>query len=50
VRRLRRNIAVSIGNCGDPSASADLERVREETCDDPLVREHVAWAVEKLRG
>ena len=50
VRRLRRNLAVSIGNCGDPSASADLERVREETCDDPLVREHVAWAVEKLRG
>ncbi|MBA2301761.1 MAG: tRNA epoxyqueuosine(34) reductase QueG [Acidobacteria bacterium] len=50
VRRLRRNLAVSIGNCGDPAAADDLDSHDEETCRDPLVREHVAWAVEKLRG
>jgi epoxyqueuosine reductase len=50
VRRLRRNLAVSIGNCGDPGAAADLERQDQETCVDPLVREHVGWAVKKLRG
>jgi epoxyqueuosine reductase len=50
LRRLRRNMAVSIGNCGDPAAADDLERSREETCADPLVAEHIAWAVEKLDG
>jgi len=50
VRRLRRNLAVSIGNCGDPSAADALEGHTEETCRDPLVAEHVAWAVEKLRA
>lgn len=50
VRRLRRNLAVAIGNSGDPSAAAELERSNEETSGDPLVRTHVAWAVEKLRG
>jgi len=50
VRRLRRNLAVSIGNSGDPSAAGDLERMQDETCADPLVAEHVAWAAGKLRG
>jgi epoxyqueuosine reductase len=50
VRRLRRNLAVSIGNSGDPEAIARLEASQEETAADPLVREHVAWAVERLRG
>jgi epoxyqueuosine reductase len=50
VRRLRRNLAVAIGNSGDPAAAAALRDSREETCADPLVTEHVAWAVEKLRG
>jgi epoxyqueuosine reductase len=50
VRRLRRNLAVAIGNSGDPSAADALESHDEETCRDPLVAEHVAWAVEKLRG
>jgi epoxyqueuosine reductase len=50
VRRLRRNLAVSIGNSGDPHAADALAQRSEETCADPLVREHVAWAVEKLRG
>jgi epoxyqueuosine reductase len=50
VRRLRRNLAVAIGNSGDPAAADALRASREETCADPLVTEHVAWAVEKLRG
>jgi len=50
VRRLRRNLAVAIGNSCDPAAAGDLEQMQEETGADPLVRDHVAWAVEKLRG
>ena len=50
VRRLRRNLAVAIGNSGDPQAAAALQGSREETAADPLVREHVTWAVEKLSG
>ena len=50
VRRLRRNLATAIGNTGDPSAAEVLERSDEETARDPLVRQHVEWAVEKLRG
>jgi epoxyqueuosine reductase len=50
VKRLRRNLAVAIGNTGDPGAAAALVEHREPTCDEPLVAEHVAWAVEKLRG
>ncbi len=50
VRRLRRNLAVSIGNAGDPAAAADLESCSEDTAADPLVQEHVVWAVERLRG
>jgi len=50
IRRLRRNLAVSIGNSGDQGAAAALESCAEDTAADPLVREHVAWALEKLRG
>jgi epoxyqueuosine reductase len=50
VRRLRRNLAVAIGNSGDADAAAGLEAHAGPTCADPLVAEHVAWAVEKLRG
>jgi epoxyqueuosine reductase len=50
VRRFRRNLAVSIGNSGDPDAAEALEACTEATAADPLVREHVAWALEKLRG
>jgi epoxyqueuosine reductase len=50
VRRLRRNVAVAIGNSGDPAAADALAAHAEETCYDPMVSEHVAWAVEKLRG
>jgi epoxyqueuosine reductase len=50
VRRLRRNLAVAIGNSGDPAAADALQSHDEETCRDPVVAEHVTWAVEKLRG
>ncbi|MBE3072001.1 MAG: tRNA epoxyqueuosine(34) reductase QueG [Acidobacteria bacterium] len=54
---LRRNMAVAIGNGGDPAAHASLSG--QETADgsgrapsryDPVVREHVAWAEEALRA
>jgi epoxyqueuosine reductase len=50
VRRLRRNLAVAIGNVGDPAAAGALETCDEPTAADPLVTGHRAWAVEKLRG
>jgi epoxyqueuosine reductase len=50
VKRLRRNLAVAIGNSGDPAAAAALRDHQEPTCAEPLVAEHVAWAIEKLGG
>ncbi len=50
VRRLRRNLAVAIGNTGDRGTVEALTSVAEPLCSDPLVAEHVNWAVEKLGG
>jgi epoxyqueuosine reductase len=50
VRRLRRNLAVAIGNMEDGSAADVLEGSCEDSARDPLVQQHVTWAVEKLRG
>jgi epoxyqueuosine reductase len=50
VKRLRRNLAVAIGNSGDAAAAAALRDHQEPTCAEPLVVEHVAWAIEKLDG
>ena len=50
VKRLRRNLAVALGNSGDPTASPPLVESCEETACDPLVAEHIAWAVERLSG
>jgi epoxyqueuosine reductase len=50
VRRLRRNLAISLGNSRDPAAADALDRCDEESAQDDLVREHRAWALEKLRG
>jgi epoxyqueuosine reductase len=50
VTRLRRNLAVAIGNSGDPSAAGPLMNHQEPACREPLVAEHIAWAVEKLGG
>ena len=50
VKRLRRNLAVAIGNSGDSDAVAPLADCHEPTATDALVAEHVAWAIEKLGG
>ena len=50
VKRLRRNLAVAIGNSGDPAAAGALAGCEQPTAQDPLVAEHVAWAIEKLRA
>ncbi|HEY7789728.1 MAG TPA: tRNA epoxyqueuosine(34) reductase QueG [Vicinamibacterales bacterium] len=49
---LRRNLAVALGNAGDRAAIAELSRDRDDapSLQDPMVREHVAWAIEKLQG
>jgi epoxyqueuosine reductase len=44
VRRLRRNLAVAIGNSGDEESIRALAAQQASTCQDPLVREHVEWA------
>ena len=50
VKRLRRNLAVAIGNSGATGAAEALLERDEPSCREPLVREHVEWAVQKLRG
>ncbi|MEO7275438.1 MAG: tRNA epoxyqueuosine(34) reductase QueG [Vicinamibacterales bacterium] len=50
VRRFRRNLAVAIGNAGDPAAIEALTAGHAPTAADPLVQEHVRWAVEVLGG
>jgi epoxyqueuosine reductase len=50
VRRLRRNLAVAIGNTGGQGAAQALESHDAPTCHDPLVEEHIAWALGKLDG
>ena len=50
VNRLRRNLAVAIGNCGDASAAAVFdEPVDAPSIRDPLVQEHIEWAKARLR-
>ena len=54
VTRLRRNLAVAMGNSGAPEAAAALDqdaverRPEAESVRDPLVAEHVAWARTRL--
>ena len=50
VRGLRRNLAVALGNSGDPRALAALNEPRpgEAHVNDPVVVEHVEWAKAKL--
>ncbi len=44
---LRRNLAVAIGNSGDPEAVAELHRDRDDqpSAADPMVRAHIDWAL-----
>jgi len=48
VRRLRRNLAVAIGNSGGEGAAQALESHDARTCHDPLVEEHIGWALGML--
>jgi epoxyqueuosine reductase len=46
---LRRNLAVAIGNSGDQQALAELRSHRDDqpSAADPMVAEHVEWALRK---
>jgi epoxyqueuosine reductase len=46
-RGLLRNVAVAMGNSGDPGHRPVLTRLAAD--EDPLVREHAAWALKHLR-
>jgi epoxyqueuosine reductase len=50
LKRLRRNVAVCAGATQDADALSALREVREPVCADPLVAEHVAWALERSGG
>lgn len=47
-RRLLRNVAVALGNWGDPSALPALETAAADP--DPLIQEHAAWAIEQIKS
>jgi epoxyqueuosine reductase len=42
-----RNVAVALGNSGDPAALPALERAVQD--DEPLIREHAVWALEQIQ-
>lgn len=55
VTRLRRNLAVAMGNCGDPTVAEAFAEQPGTGGDSPsrtnaLVAEHVEWATRKLEG
>src|SRR5262249_47992840 len=43
---MRRNACVVLGNRGDPAALPALREALEDP--DPVVREHAAWAIERI--
>jgi epoxyqueuosine reductase len=47
-RGFLRNVCVVLGNVGDTSALPALKRASQDA--EPLVREHAAWAIERIRG
>ncbi len=47
LRGMKRNAAVVLGNMGTPDAAAVLTRARAD--DEPIVRDHAAWALRTLR-
>jgi epoxyqueuosine reductase len=47
-RGLLRNVAVALGNAGDPSKRPLLDHLAAD--EDPLVREHALWALQRLNG
>ena len=46
-RGLLRNVAVALGNWGSPEALPVLEQALQDP--EPLIREHAAWAVERIK-
>ena len=50
VKRLRRNVAVCAGATQDAGALSALRDVDEPACADPLVAEHVRWALKQADG
>jgi epoxyqueuosine reductase QueG len=54
--RLRRNLAVALGNSGTPEAAAIIDRPGEgvrhaaRSAETPVAREHVAWARALLKA
>jgi epoxyqueuosine reductase QueG len=48
---LRRNLAVAIGNSGDPRVVEALEEPAGDrpSIEDAMVQEHVAWARRRIR-
>jgi len=47
LKRLRRNVAVCVGATGDEAGLDALAECHEPSCADPLVAEHVTWALER---
>jgi epoxyqueuosine reductase len=45
---LRRNLAIAMGNSGDPSLSSHLRAWAEPTEADPVLREAARWALLQL--
>jgi len=42
-----RNVAVALGNSGNPAVLPSLEMAVQD--DEPLIREHAAWALEQIQ-
>jgi epoxyqueuosine reductase len=47
-RGLLRNVCVALGNIGDESCLPALERATADP--EPLIAEHAAWAIERIKG
>lgn len=47
-RGLLRNVAVALGNWGSPEALPVLEQALSDP--EPLIREHAAWAIARIKG
>ena len=45
-RGLLRNVAVALGNSGQPAAEAPLERLADDR--EPLIADHARWALAQL--
>jgi epoxyqueuosine reductase len=43
---LMRNVAVAMGNAGDPGLTPSLKQLLN--CDEPVVRRHAAWAIFRI--